>query len=177
MPSARAAQTSDRLALAAMRFLPALFFAFAITTSGISACASSAGAGAQPPLPKSTLVIETALDEIALTVELADEPNEIQTGMMFRPSIGEDEGMLFDLGRTRVAFFWMRNTLIPLDIIFIDEAGRIINIAANAVPLSEETLVSQRPAGGVLEIRGGGAADFGIASGDLVRHAIFGNDN
>jgi len=160
-----------------MRFVPALFFAVAITVSGLSACATSVGAGAQPPLPKSTLVIETAQREIALTVELADEQSEIQTGMMFRQAIGEDEGMLFDIGRTRVAFFWMRNTLIPLDIIFIDEAGHIINIAANAVPLSEETLVSQRPARGVLEIRGGGAADLGIADGDLVRHAIFGNHN
>ncbi len=158
-----------------MRVAPALFLAFAIAVSGLSVCAARAVAGAQPPLPKSALIIETGQGQVAFTVELADEPYEIQTGMMFRQSIGEDEGMLFDIGRTRVAFIWMRNTLIPLDIIFIDEAGRILNIAANATPLSEETLLSQGPARGVLEIRGGGAAELGIASGDLVRHLIFGN--
>ena len=95
--------------------------------------------------------------------------------MMFRQTIGEDEGMLFDIGRMRVAFFWMRNTLISLDIIFIDEQGRIINIAANATPLSDKTFTIRGTTRGVLEIRGGGAAELGIASGDLVRHPIFGN--
>lgn len=158
-----------------MRFVLALFTAAVIAAGGLFACTTPAGTGAQPPLPKSALVIETGQGQVAFTVELADEPYEIQTGMMFRQTIGEDEGMLFDIGRTRVAFFWMRNTLIPLDIIFIDEQGRIINIAANATPLSEKTLTSQGPARGVLEIRGGGAAELGIASGDVVRHPIFGN--
>ena len=128
-------------------------------------------------LPKSTLIIETAQGPVEFIVELSDEPNEIQIGMMFRQIIGENEGMLFDIGRTRVAFFWMRNTLISLDIIFIDGQGLIINIAANATPLSEETLYSERPARGVLEIYGVRAAELGIISGSVVRHALFGNDS
>ncbi len=158
-----------------MRIIPALIAAFVLAAGGLGACAAPAGAGAQPPLPKSELSIETKGGTVAFTVELADEPLEIQTGMMFRRTIGESEGMLFDMGRPRVAAFWMRNTLIPLDIIFIDEEGRIIDIAANATPLSEEVLTPGAPARGVLEIGGGRAAELGIENGNLVRHSIFGN--
>ena len=160
-----------------MRFILAIVTAFVLATGGLAACAAPAGTGAQPALPKSELSIETAAGPVAFTVELADEPREIQTGMMFRRSIGEREGMLFDIGRPRVTVFWMRNTLIPLDIIFIDEGGQIIDIAANATPLSEEPLYPRGPARGVLEIGGGRAAELGIENGNLVRHVIFGNDS
>jgi uncharacterized membrane protein (UPF0127 family) len=160
-----------------MRFIPALIPVFVLATGGLVACAAPAATGAQPALPKSELSIETADGPLAFTVELADEPQEIQTGMMFRHSIGEMEGMLLDMGRPRVALIWMRNTLIPLDIIFIDESGRIIDIAANATPLSEDLLSSGRQARGVLEIGGGRATELGIENGNLVRHAIFGNDS
>jgi hypothetical protein len=158
-----------------MRFFQALVIAFVFAAGGLAACAAPAGTSAQPALPKSALSVETASGTVAFTVELADEPLEIQTGMMFRRSIGEREGMLFDIGRPRVTAFWMRNTLIPLDIIFIDEGGRIIDIAANATPLSEEPLFPRGPARGVLEIGGGRAAELGIENGNLVRHVIFGN--
>jgi uncharacterized membrane protein (UPF0127 family) len=159
-----------------MRFLQAPILAIVLAVGGLAACAASGATGAQPSLPKSPLSVETAGGPVNFTVELADEPQEIQTGMMFRQGIGEQEGMLFDLGRPRVPIFWMRNTLISLDIIFIDAAGRIIFIAANATPLSEEPLSPGEQARGVLEIGGGHAAELGIEVGDLVRHAIFGND-
>jgi len=159
-----------------MRFVQALIFVFVIGFTVLAACTSMPSSGGQPALPKSTLIIETAQGPVEFIVEFADEPNEIQMGMMFRQSIGKNEGMLFDIGHTRVAFFWMRNTLISLDIIFVDGQGRIINVAANATPLSEETLYSEQPARGVLEIRGGRSAELGIASGSIVRHSLFEND-
>ena len=158
-----------------MRPILALILAFALTAGSLAACAAAEAMGAQPTLPRSTLTVETEGGPVAFTVELADEPREIQTGMMFRQDIGEREGMLFDLGRPRIPIFWMRNTLISLDIIFIDSGGRIIHIAANATPLSEEPLSPGEQARGVLEIAGGRAAELGIEVGDLVRHAIFGN--
>lgn len=160
-----------------MRFVLAPVFAFMLAAGSLAACAASSGTAAQPTLPKSALSVETARGPVAFTVELADEPQEIQTGMMFRQGIGEREGMLFDLGRPRVPVFWMRNTLIPLDIIFIGDGGRIIHIAANATPLSEEPLSPRAQARGVLEIGGGRAAELGIETGSLVRHAIFGNES
>jgi uncharacterized membrane protein (UPF0127 family) len=157
-----------------MRLILTTVLSFALTLGGFAVLAAEA-TSAQPPLPKSPLVVETMAGPVSFTVELADEPQETQTGMMFRQSIGEREGMLFDMIRPRVAIFWMRNTLIPLDIIFIDADGRIANIAANATPLSEEPLPSSGPVRGVLEIGGGRAAELGIEAGDLVRHEIFGN--
>ena len=158
-----------------MRFARAPIFAILVAFVGLAACAAEGAPGAQPPLPKSPLIVEAAGGPVRFTVELADEPQETQTGMMFRQSIGELEGMLFDMGRPRTAIFWMRNTIIPLDIIFIDADGRILNIAANATPLSEEPLPSNGPARGVLEIGGGRATELGIEAGDLVHHTIFGN--
>lgn len=160
-----------------MRYFSALTAAICLVVIGLAACASLAGTEAQPTLPISSLTIETERGLESFTVELADEVSEIQRGMMFRQSIGENEGMLFDIGRRRVAFFWMRNTLIPLDIIFIDAQGRILNIVADAVPNSEERIYFDSSARGVLEIGGGRAQQLGIVSGNLVRHSIFGNES
>ena len=87
---------------------------------------------------------------------------------MFRTAMGADEGMIFPMSPPRQAAFWMRNTVIPLDIIFIGSDRRILNIAANAVPYSEEPLPSVGAAAGVLELNGGRAAQLGISAGDRV---------
>jgi len=151
--------------------LAALFFSFVTLT----ACAAQNISGPQATLPQSPLVIETARGPIEFTAELARAPREVQTGMMFRTEIADDEGMLFDMGQPREVYFWMRNTLIPLDIIFISPDGHIHNIAENAVPLSEALIPSLGTTLGVLEIGGSRAAELGIAPGDLVRHDLFGN--
>jgi uncharacterized membrane protein (UPF0127 family) len=82
--------------------------------------------------------------------------------------MGPDEGMLFPMDPPRKASFWMRNTVIPLDIIFVGPDRRIINIAADAVPYSEENLHSDSPAAAVLELNGGRVAELGIEPGDKV---------
>lgn len=101
-------------------------------------------------------------------VEVAATPAEQQKGMMFRTRMGTDEGMVFPFPQPREASFWMRNTVIPLDLIFVAPDGRIANIAANAVPYSESHLTSAGPVKAVLELNGGRAAELGIVAGDRV---------
>lgn len=102
-------------------------------------------------------------------VELAASAAEQQKGLMFRQAMGLDEGMLFPMHPPRQAYFWMRNTLIPLDIIFIGADGRVLNVAANARPHDETPLPSAGRAAAVLELVGGRAAQLGIGPGTLVR--------
>ena len=87
---------------------------------------------------------------------------------MFRTALGRDEGMIFPMNPPRAASFWMRNTVIPLDLIFVGPDGRITNIAANAVPYAEAPLASTGLVKGVLELNGGRAAQLGIVAGDRV---------
>ena len=104
----------------------------------------------------------------AFRVELARSPQEQSKGLMFRTELGPDEGMIFPFDPPRGASFWMRNTVIPLDLIFVGVDGRISNIAANAIPYDESPLNSIGLAKAVLELRGGRAAELGIVPGDKV---------
>ena len=88
---------------------------------------------------------------------------------MFREAIAPDRGMIFPLSRPEMATFWMKNTLIPLDLIFIRSDGRIANIAANARPMDLSLIAASEPVTAVLEIAGGRAAELGIRAGDRVR--------
>ena len=101
-------------------------------------------------------------------VEVAASEAEQEKGLMFRRAMGPDEGMIFPMNPPRMASFWMRNTVIPLDIIFIGVDGKIGNIAANAIPYNEMPLPSTGLAKAVLELNGGRAAALGIAPGDKV---------
>jgi len=138
------------------------------------ACASAADR-AQPTLPQSPLVIETAKGKANFIVELANTPESQETGMMFRTHAAPNEGMLFDFGAESERVFWMKNTLIPLDMIFIRANGRIAHIARMTVPKSLRMVPSGAPVQAVLEIAGGRAAQLGVVEGDLVRHSIFKN--
>jgi uncharacterized protein len=106
-------------------------------------------------------------------VELAVTPEEQTRGLMFRRELPEGQGMLFDFHREQPTSFWMKNTYIPLDMIFIRADGRILHIAENTVPLSEELVPSGGPVRAVLEVIGGTAKRLGIAPGDRVSHPIF----
>lgn len=99
-------------------------------------------------------------------VELALTPEQQAKGLMFRTKLGPDEGMLFPMDPPRPASFWMHNTVIPLDLLFIAPDGRVLNIAANAKPYDETPLKSAGPVKAVLELPGGRAAELGIAAGD-----------
>ncbi len=114
------------------------------------------------------LSIQSANGRHAFTVEVARTSGEQSRGMMFRRAMGADDGMIFPFQPPRPASFWMRNTYLPLDIIFVRADGTIARIAANATPLSEESIAVGEPVASVLEIRGGRAAELGIAEGDRV---------
>jgi hypothetical protein len=102
-------------------------------------------------------------------VEVAGTPGQQAIGMMFRRSMAADEGMIFPMNPPREAAFWMRNTLIPLDLLFIGPDRRIIRIAAMAEPRSERMIPSGGKVIAVLELKGGEAARAGIRAGDRVR--------
>jgi len=105
-------------------------------------------------------------------VELADSPQEQSRGLMFRTELGPDEGMLFLSHPAGVRSFWMKNTPLSLDIIFIGTDGRILNIAAETQPYSLQSLYSDGIAGAVLELPGGRAAELGIGPGDKVEYKL-----
>jgi uncharacterized protein len=124
---------------------------------------------------RSSLAITTSTRDIKFEVELATNDAERARGLMYRKQLGAYEGMLFDFYREMQVSFWMKNTLIPLDMVFIAGDGTVKHVHANAVPLSTETIPSRFPVRAVLEINGGSAALLGIKPGDKVKHPIFGN--
>lgn len=119
------------------------------------------------------VIVETETGEHVFQVEVVREERDRNRGLMFRQSLPENGGMLFDYDPPQDIAFWMKNTYIPLDIIFIDAGGRIVRIAENTTPLSLERIPSGAPARAVLEIKGGLSAKLGIKAGDQVRHALF----
>ena len=125
--------------------------------------------------PTSELTILSANGPHRFKVEFAETPAQMMQGLMFRTSLGPDAGMLFDYKTPIVATMWMRNTLIPLDMLFVDTQGRIINIHERAVPQSLDVIAAAGPVRAVIELNGGTAARLGIAPGDQVKHSIFGN--
>ena len=133
------------------------------------------GAAAAPSvsIEESLLTIDAADDQFEFQVEMAVSPAQRSQGLMFRESLDEDRGMLFDFGRPQRASMWTRNTYVPLDMLFIDADGRITQIAANAEPLSDAVIASREPVRAVLELRGGVSAKLGIEPGDRVIHPLF----
>ncbi len=129
----------------------------------------------QPPqsLRTEPLTIATRHGVARLTVEIADTDKTREIGLMCRTRLAPDRGMLFDFKRPQEVAFWMRNTLIPLDMVFIDANGRVVSIASNAAPLDETPIASAGAILAVLEIAGGRAATLGVAPGDKVRERIF----
>lgn len=104
----------------------------------------------------------------AFRVEVAATPQAQSKGLMFRTELPDDEGMIFPYDGTRAQSFWMKNTPLPLDIIFIGPDRKISNIAAMTTPYSLDPVYSIGPVLGVLELRGGRAAELGIVAGDMV---------
>jgi uncharacterized protein len=152
----------------------------------LGACASQANSGPTPQqasggcdagkvqprseagLEQVTLCLRSGRKTHRFTAEMALTGQQQQQGMMFRTALADDKAMLFPFREQRVASFWMKNTLIPLDIIFIAGDGKIVNIAENATPYSLDPVQSTAPVMAVLELRGGLTAQMGIKAGDKV---------
>jgi uncharacterized membrane protein (UPF0127 family) len=120
-----------------------------------------------------SLEIETSTGRHAFQVEIADNDATRERGLMDRRYMAADHGMLFEFDRAAPVSFWMKNTYIPLDMIFISPSGVVTHIAANAEPLSERVIPSGGPSIAVLELNGGTAASIGLKVGDKVRHPFF----
>jgi uncharacterized membrane protein (UPF0127 family) len=148
----------------------------AASQSGQNRLATPAAPAAVPAPPRTSpagldlvpLEIVAASGRHHFTVEAARTSDQQGQGLMFRTALAADEGMIFPFPQPRMASFWMRNTLIPLDMIFVRADGTIARIAANTVPHSEESVSSGEPVAAVLEIKGGRAAELGIVEGDRV---------
>ncbi len=119
------------------------------------------------PLPQATFP-----DGFVVNIELALTPEEISNGLMFRPSLPENRGMLFLFDQPRLPTFWMKNTLISLDLVFLDGAGVVVDVIANVQPCAADPCPNyppSSPALAVLEIVAGGAAAHGLEPGVLIR--------
>ncbi|MEO1193273.1 MAG: DUF192 domain-containing protein [Pseudomonadota bacterium] len=126
---------------------------------------------------RSPLAIETQAGErLTFNVELALTPDQRAQGLMFREDLPLGEGMLFIYPQPRIIQMWMRNTLIPLDMLFLDNRGEVLVMADNAVPGSEAIISSLIPARAVLELRGDAIERLGLMIGDRVLHPLLGGE-
>lgn len=160
-------------------------FALALGLTGLAACSSPELAKAQAKecvpaklvdrsaggLAQEVICLKSGGKATAITVEIASTPQEQAKGLMFRTELALDKGMLFPFPTPKQASFWMKNTYIPLDIIYVKQDGAIESIAANAEPTSLTPLPSKGLVGAVLELPGGRAASLGLKAGDLVQRA------
>ncbi|MGF1445539.1 MAG: DUF192 domain-containing protein [Pikeienuella sp.] len=140
----------------------------------LAAILTTGRAAAEGPVcAADTITLLAAQGPVSFTIEIADDPEEQSRGLMFRQSLAPDAGMLFVYDEPGVVGFWMRNTMIPLDMIFLDETGAVLNVEADAVPYSEVVRKSAGPVIAVLEINGGQAAELGIGAGTQAIHPAF----
>ena len=133
--------------------------------------------GAQPQtLDAEPVVVQTPRGPAAFMAEIASTPAQRAIGLMYRDSLGDDRAMLFDYQTPQPAFMWMKNTLIPLDMLFIADDGVILHIEVEAQPGDLRPRGTSEPVRGVLEITAGTADRLGIRPGMMVHHRIFGNE-
>jgi hypothetical protein len=123
---------------------------------------------------RSTLEIVSASGVHAFNIEMATTEPERERGLMFRKELPQGQGMLFDFFTDQPVSFWMHNTYIPLDMIFIRSDGVIMRVAENTKPMSDDLVPSGAPVRAVLEVIGGTARQLGIKAGDKVIDPIFG---
>lgn len=119
------------------------------------------------------LEIVTSTGSHEFLVEMARTEAQREHGLMFRRSMPPERGMLFGFESERPVMMWMKNTYLPLDMIFIGKSGKVVGLAENTEPLSEKIIPSGAPAFSVLEVNAGVAARIGLKIGDLVRHPLF----
>lgn len=166
-----------------MRNLTALFaVCFALL---VPACAEQTAVypppqqvpGSPPPLdwPHDTLQIDTASGPHLFTVEIADTEVNRERGLMYRTAMAPDAGMLFVYPREQAVAFWMKNTVLPLDMVFIRADGTVFDVALGAVPYDPQPIPSGGPVLGILELNAGIANQIGLKRGDKVFNAAFGN--
>jgi uncharacterized membrane protein (UPF0127 family) len=120
------------------------------------------------------LTIETSSGKHPFVVEVMRTGPQRERGLMFRRFLPDDRGMLFDFKSEQPLMMWMKNTYLPLDMIFISRSGKVVGIAQNTEPLSERIISSGAPASAVLEVNAGTVIKIGLGIGDKIRHPLFG---
>jgi uncharacterized membrane protein (UPF0127 family) len=146
-----------------VKMICAALLALSVTTGCSAKSATAVAAAKTVPLE-----IKSAKGVNRFKVEVALTPEEQERGLMFRPHIDPDGGMIFPMDPPRMASFWMKNTVSSLDLLFIRADGTIARIAADAVPYSMSPIDSGEPVAAVLELAGGRAAQLGISEDDMV---------
>src|SRR5215470_3428873 len=149
-----------------------VFMITSLVSVAIPPC-TNAKAPASDRLPHSTLIIDAKAGPVRFNVEFAADETARSRGLMYRTHLGEDAGMLFEFPDDHYRVFWMKNTIVPLDMLFIRKDGTISSIAANTTPYSENEISSTEPVRAVLEVRAGRAAALGIVPGKKVHSAFF----
>lgn len=145
--------------------MAALFLFFALLLA--------AGAGLEARMRQDKLTLVTAATEHVIVIEVAETSEEKSLGLMYRSSLADGHGMLFPYAGAQEITMWMRNTLIPLDMVFIRADGTVHRIEARTEPLSERVIASGGLVTGVLELAGGAAERLGLKPGDKVKHTHF----
>ncbi|MGY6644200.1 MAG: DUF192 domain-containing protein [Salinarimonas sp.] len=148
-----------------LALLAVAFLAFSVPLPGPYQAAQAQNAD--------SLTIISGEDRHVFSVELANTPESRARGLMYRRSMPEDHGMLFDFGRVEMVSMWMRNTYIPLDMLFVRADGSIARIARDTEPLSERQISSGEPVLAVFEINAGISDRLGITAGDRIDHPLF----
>jgi uncharacterized protein len=146
---------------------------FAVLTLALAFLAFAEPADSAPAPERQKLEISTKRGVRVFSVELAATEETLQRGLMFRRNLPAGQGMLFDFGRDQEVAMWMKNTFIPLDMLFILNDGRIHRIEANTKPQSTDIIRSEAPVRAVLEVPAGTTRKLGIAPGDQVIHPVF----
>lgn len=157
---------------AALLAVPAFVVSLAGTAPSIAQEAMALPVDADP------LIAVTAKGEVPFRIEIADEPGERAMGLMFRKDLADDQGMLFVFEQTQPVGFWMKNTPLPLDLVFAGPDGKVLDVLPGT-PFSEAVIAPEEPARFVLELKAGTAAKTGIAKGVMLKHraiaAVAGN--
>ena len=135
-----------------------------------------AGCSGEPePKPTTPLVIKTSGGDVRFMVEVANTPEDLKTGLMHRTNLGFNSGMIFNIYPVRPTAMWMKNTKIPLDMLFIAPDASVAMIKENAEPMSEELIISRDPVRAVIELNAGQVKRHGIKIGDKVTHMLLNN--
>lgn len=164
--------------------LVAVFVIF-ISMTGLKSCKTDTDKPHVPNMPKAenyepkfvknatgVLVSAATGDTLKqLDIEYANTADKIEYGMMYRKTMTDNMGMLFFMGNMEMRSFWMKNTYVSLDIIFLDDQLKIVSIQKNAAPLTTDSRPSDGPAQYVLEIKGGQSDIMGLQPGDILRYA------
>ena len=124
-------------------------------------------------LPRDVVMVEAGASQYRFEVEVADEPDERAQGLMYRQSLADNAGMLFVYSQSQPVEFWMKNTPLSLDIVFVRDDGMIARIADHTTPMSEDLIPSGEPVRAVLEVKAGIMHQLGVTVGDRLRNAKY----